>query len=80
MYGKYGHPEDARWVFEEMTNRDVVTWNVMMRVFSQLGLEKEVFNLFHQMQNNCVKPTRVSFISIIDIFIRKVDTHMPMPQ
>ncbi|KAM6541935.1 hypothetical protein CsatB_006382 [Cannabis sativa] len=51
IYSKFGRIKEARGLFDLMPERDVVLWNVMLKVYLEMGLEKEVvylFNEFHQ--------------------------------
>ncbi|XP_031489461.1 pentatricopeptide repeat-containing protein At3g26782, mitochondrial-like [Nymphaea colorata] len=45
-YAKSSGISDARKLFDEMTERDVVSWNTMIAVYSQNGLAKEALDLF----------------------------------
>ncbi|KAJ7531184.1 hypothetical protein O6H91_14G035500 [Diphasiastrum complanatum] len=65
MYGKCGSPEHARFVFEKMLERDVVSWTSMISVCAQHGLHKEAIKLFEEMQTKGVKPNRVTVLSVL---------------
>ncbi|CAN6472430.1 unnamed protein product [Victoria cruziana] len=45
-YAKCRGISEARKLFDEMTERDIVTWNTMIAVYSQNGLAKEALDLF----------------------------------
>lgn len=66
MYGKCGSPNNAKWVFERMLMRDVVSWNAMTRVYTHNGLVKEAIQVFNQMQQIGVIPDKVTFSSVLD--------------
>eukprot|EP01018_Ginkgo_biloba_P015573 Gb_28676 [translate_table: standard] len=61
MYGKCGDLQNARKVFDEITERDVVSWNSMIARYAQNGCTVEAMSLFHQMPN----PDAVSWNAII---------------
>ncbi|XP_057862773.2 pentatricopeptide repeat-containing protein At2g13600 [Cryptomeria japonica] len=50
MYVKCGSLVDARKVFDQMEERDSVSWNVMIAVYRRHGYPQEALRLFHQMQ------------------------------
>lgn len=56
MYGKCGSVENAHKTFKEMNERDVISCNAMIAVFAQQGLEKDVLQIFRQMQQEGLTP------------------------
>ncbi|KAL5573008.1 hypothetical protein UlMin_022605 [Ulmus minor] len=46
MYGKCGLIRDARKVFDEMPDRNVVSWSGMISGYAQLGEDEEALRLF----------------------------------
>ncbi|OAY63324.1 Pentatricopeptide repeat-containing protein, chloroplastic [Ananas comosus] len=65
FYGKCGASADARNVFEEMPERNVVSWNSMLVAYVHNGLDEEALELFYDMRIELVEPTRVSVASIL---------------
>jgi len=66
MYTKCGCLEIALKVFDEMCERDVVSWNAMITGYALHGCGKEAIQLFEQMQNSSdVRPNRVTFIGLL---------------
>jgi pentatricopeptide repeat protein len=65
MYGKCGALDSARYVFERMAHRDVVTWNAIMAACAQNGHGKEAIAFFHEMQKDSVKPDEITFVSLL---------------
>lgn len=65
FYGKCGDLDDALQVFEEMPERNVVTWNSMLTGYVQNGLDEEALRMFYDMRVDGVKPTRVSIASFL---------------
>ncbi|OVA04359.1 Pentatricopeptide repeat [Macleaya cordata] len=47
MYSKIGDTESARWVFDRMPTRNLVSWNAMISGYVQNGLVFDGFDLFH---------------------------------
>ncbi|XP_043717297.1 pentatricopeptide repeat-containing protein At3g26782, mitochondrial isoform X2 [Telopea speciosissima] len=48
-YAKCGDLTIARKIFDEMPERDIVSWNSMMAVYAQNGLSAEALNVFYGM-------------------------------
>ncbi|XP_057847768.2 pentatricopeptide repeat-containing protein At2g22070 isoform X1 [Cryptomeria japonica] len=65
MYLKCGSLVDAREVFEEMTERDCFSWNVMIAAYRRHAYPHEALTLFRQMQQTDVKPNQFTFASIL---------------
>lgn len=66
MYGKCGRTKDARRMFFNMPQRNVITYNAMIAIFVQHGSWKEALQLFEQMQCDGVKPDKVSFMTLLN--------------
>nr|XP_024401449.1 pentatricopeptide repeat-containing protein At1g11290, chloroplastic-like isoform X2 [Physcomitrium patens] len=65
MYAKSGSIKDARLVFDEMAERNVITWNVMIGGLAQHGFGQEAFSLFLQMQEEGFVPDSTTYLSIL---------------
>ncbi|KAJ7534639.1 hypothetical protein O6H91_13G104000 [Diphasiastrum complanatum] len=65
MYAKCGHIEDARQVFNNMNERDVVSWNVMIAGYTQQGLGKEALTLLEQMRREGRRPDEVTYVNVL---------------
>lgn len=66
MYAKCGSIPEARQVFEQMVEKDVVTWTSITFGLIQLGHYDEAFELFLQMQKEGVKPDKVCFLNVLN--------------
>ncbi|XP_002969969.2 pentatricopeptide repeat-containing protein At4g33990 [Selaginella moellendorffii] len=66
MYGKCGSVDDAKSVFERMTNRDVVAWNAMVAAYAQNGHCRKAFKLFARMAAEKVAPNKSTYVSLLD--------------
>eukprot|EP00268_Persea_americana_P065351 TRINITY_DN8712_c0_g1_i1.p1 TRINITY_DN8712_c0_g1~~TRINITY_DN8712_c0_g1_i1.p1 ORF type:complete len:144 (-),score=25.43 TRINITY_DN8712_c0_g1_i1:148-579(-) len=49
MYARCGLVDDARYVFDEMPDRDVVSWTAMVAGFAKAGLMKDARRVFDEM-------------------------------
>ncbi|KAJ7528001.1 hypothetical protein O6H91_16G079800 [Diphasiastrum complanatum] len=65
MYAKCGCTEDARELFDNMSERNVVSWTAMIAGYAQNGLAQEALALFEQMQREGTKPNEVTYISVL---------------
>ncbi|MCO5609570.1 hypothetical protein L7F22_063800 [Adiantum nelumboides] len=66
MYGKCGLLEAAWQVFQQLQERTVISWNVMLGVFTQHGEIVKGFYLFGTMQKQGVLPEQFTFVHILD--------------
>ncbi|XP_055825036.1 pentatricopeptide repeat-containing protein At5g66520-like [Solanum dulcamara] len=65
MYAKCGCIEFSYQLFEQMPQRDVVTWGVIISSFATHGQAKVCFQLFDEMIESRVEPNGVVFVAIL---------------
>ncbi|KAK9665573.1 hypothetical protein RND81_14G120200 [Saponaria officinalis] len=65
MYAKCGCIDEGRIVFQRMTARDVISWNVMISGLAQNGCSDKALELFDDMRSEGVKPDNVTFVNIL---------------
>ncbi|MCO5583728.1 hypothetical protein L7F22_037642 [Adiantum nelumboides] len=65
MYSRCGSLQQARDVFDTMTRRDVVAWNVMIYACAQHQQSTEALKLFREMQLDGVMPDMVTFLNML---------------
>ncbi|KAJ7538130.1 hypothetical protein O6H91_11G035300 [Diphasiastrum complanatum] len=65
MYAKCGSIEDAFRVFENMSTRDVVSWNTMIAGYAMHGLGKEACCIFEQMKEKDARMDSVTFVGLL---------------
>eukprot|EP01018_Ginkgo_biloba_P003476 Gb_25272 [translate_table: standard] len=56
MYTKCGSIDDARQVFDKMSDRDTVSWSAMISGYAQNERSNEALTVFHRMQLEDMKP------------------------
>ncbi|KAJ7542712.1 hypothetical protein O6H91_09G007900 [Diphasiastrum complanatum] len=66
MYGKCGRLQDAQCLFDDILERNTLSWNVMLTLYNRHGKSDTTVRLFDQMQMERVQPDRVTFVSILD--------------
>ena len=66
-YCKHGLHSAGRRVFEEMPERDSVTYNAMKMACSKLGLYGEALDLFAAMRRASLDTSRFTFSSMLTV-------------
>ena len=66
MYVRGGSISDAREIFDNMSTRDVVSWNRIIAGYADHGLGDAALELAYQMQEKRVKPNKHTFISFLN--------------
>ncbi|KAL0854598.1 hypothetical protein Bca101_059750 [Brassica carinata] len=65
MYAKCGRVVDARKVFEEITERDLVSWNSMISGYLVAVCANEAVGLFGKMEEEGVEPDEKTLVSVL---------------
>ncbi|TKY71165.1 Pentatricopeptide repeat-containing protein [Spatholobus suberectus] len=65
MYAACGRIMDARLVFDKMSHRDVVTWNIMIDGYSQSGHYDHVLNLYEEMKTSGMEPDAIILCTLL---------------
>jgi pentatricopeptide repeat protein len=65
MYAKCGHIGIARQVFDNMSSRNVVSWNAMILGYAIHGHGEDALALFSQMQQTDIKADHITFIGVL---------------
>eukprot|EP00250_Pteridium_aquilinum_P035405 c9353_g1_i1 orf=87-1898(+) len=65
MYASMGSLEDAHAVFFHLPEKNIVTWTAMAAGYTQNGRSEEALQFFQQMQQEGLRPDRVTLISIL---------------
>lgn len=65
MYAKCGNIFDSWKIFNEMFDRDLVTWTSMMIGYGAHGYGKEAVELFDEMVKSGVRPDRIMFMAVL---------------
>ncbi|KAL2509821.1 putative pentatricopeptide repeat-containing protein [Forsythia ovata] len=70
MYTKCGNMEKARAVFEDMPERDIVSWSAMIQGYAANGLPKEALEIFHRMQKDNLRPDCYAMVGVLSACAR----------
>ncbi|KAK9122821.1 hypothetical protein Sjap_012423 [Stephania japonica] len=65
MYMKCGGVEDAWRVFDEIPERDLVTWTVMISGYVECGNAREALVMFDRMLDEGVVPDRQTMVTVV---------------
>ena len=65
MYAACGRIMDARLVFDKMSHRDVVTWNIMIDGYSQSGHYDHVLRLYEEMKGSGMEPDSIILCTVL---------------
>ncbi|TXG74322.1 hypothetical protein EZV62_002901 [Acer yangbiense] len=79
MYAKCGSVEDAKKLFDEMEEKDIVswttmidgtaTWNALISAYDQNGKPQEALAIFHQLQlSKNANPDELTFVSTLSSY------------
>ncbi|KAK9088203.1 hypothetical protein Scep_027285 [Stephania cephalantha] len=65
MYARCGDSGGARDVFDEITERDVVSWNAMISGYLKMGCAAEAVVLFRRMRVAGFEPDEMTLVSVL---------------
>ncbi|KAH7845616.1 hypothetical protein Vadar_004078 [Vaccinium darrowii] len=65
MYAKCGSINQARQLFDEMPERDVISWSTMIGGLANHGKAHEAIKLFQEMQRFKVEPNEITFVGLL---------------
>eukprot|EP01018_Ginkgo_biloba_P039899 Gb_02544 [translate_table: standard] len=65
MYAKCGCIDNARKMFDKISERDVVSWNAMIAGYAQHGYGNQAIQIFKEMQQEGMEPNIVTFIGVL---------------
>ncbi|MCO5576376.1 hypothetical protein L7F22_030186 [Adiantum nelumboides] len=65
MYCRCRHLEDARFLFNNLPSRNIVTWGSLIAGYAQHGYSSSAANLFARMIWEGIRPNRVILLSVL---------------
>ncbi|KAK3154651.1 hypothetical protein QOZ80_2BG0193370 [Eleusine coracana subsp. coracana] len=66
MYGKCGNVKGARWIFDEVSDRDLTSWNSLINCLAIHGHSKHAITVFDAMRDEGVEPDAVTFVGLLN--------------
>ncbi|KAE9607568.1 hypothetical protein Lal_00026696 [Lupinus albus] len=70
MYAKCGDIGRARWLFDGMANKNVVSWNLMINGYVKMGNADECIRLFNMMQLSGLKPDQITISNVLNVYFQ----------
>nr|UPT49776.1 pentatricopeptide repeat protein AaPPR1420 [Agave angustifolia] len=67
MYAKCGCADNARYVFDRMADRDVVSWTAMIGRYFDARRRQEGLGLFAEMLRSGIQPNDFTFAGVLDV-------------
>jgi pentatricopeptide repeat protein len=65
VYAKCGLLENAKKMFVEMTDRNIVSWNALIFAYGQNGEGRRAIEMFERMVMSGLRPELISFLSLL---------------
>ncbi|KAG0592855.1 hypothetical protein KC19_1G285400 [Ceratodon purpureus] len=83
MYAKCGSIQEARRIFDNLMDHDIISWTVMIGAYAQSGDGKEAYRLILEMEQDGFKPDAITYLSILNAcasagaleWVKKVHRH-----
>ncbi|KAL9993239.1 putative tetratricopeptide-like helical domain superfamily [Helianthus debilis subsp. tardiflorus] len=65
VYSKCSSIYDARQMFDEMSEKDIVVWNAMLFGYTQISENENALKLYRELQLSFQKPNEYTFVALI---------------
>ncbi|GAV87549.1 PPR domain-containing protein/PPR_2 domain-containing protein/DYW_deaminase domain-containing protein [Cephalotus follicularis] len=70
LYAKCGEIDQARWLFDRMKRKNVVSWNLMISGYLKTGQPEKCISLFREMQSSGLKPDEITLSNILGAYFQ----------
>ncbi|XP_043704726.1 pentatricopeptide repeat-containing protein At3g20730 [Telopea speciosissima] len=65
MYAKSGEIEDANRAFDDIKEKNVISWTSLISGYGKHGYGEKAIKLFEKMEDNKLKPNDVTFLTLL---------------
>ncbi|KAL6005505.1 hypothetical protein ACLOJK_006072 [Asimina triloba] len=65
MYAECGNVDEANWLFNQMGERDVISWSTMIGGLANHGRAQQALALFEEMKRANVTPNSITFLGLL---------------
>ncbi|MCD7473083.1 hypothetical protein HAX54_014670 [Datura stramonium] len=72
----YGLHEDAHGIFKRMTQRDLTTWNLMVRAYAENDCPDQAVSLFTELQHHKMRPDAMSILSLLPVCAQMASSNL----
>ncbi|XP_062010882.1 pentatricopeptide repeat-containing protein At2g22410, mitochondrial-like [Rosa rugosa] len=76
VYGVCGLIHCARNVFDEMSERSLVSWNSIIGGYAGVGSWKEAFGLFREMRDFGIEPDKFTLVNLLSVCSQACDLEL----
>lgn len=66
MYGKCGSLKEAQWIFENLSDKSLTTWNSLINCFALHGHSESAISAFDKMREAGVVPDEITFVGLLN--------------
>ncbi|KAK4280632.1 hypothetical protein QN277_012234 [Acacia crassicarpa] len=71
MYANCGDIGRARWLFDKVVDKNVVSWNLMISIYVKKGNPDECIHLFDKMQLSGFKPDQITVSNVLNAYFQR---------
>lgn len=75
-YVGLGSHHDANMIFSGMSETDLTTWNLMVRVYAENDCPEQAVSLFHELQARRLKPDVMTIMSLLPVCTQMASVHL----
>ncbi|KAJ1386505.1 Tetratricopeptide-like helical domain superfamily [Sesbania bispinosa] len=75
-YVGLGSHHDANMVFSAMSETDITTWNLMVRVYAENDCPEQALELFSELQARGMKPDAMTIMSLLPVCTQMASVHL----
>ncbi|XP_061376129.1 putative pentatricopeptide repeat-containing protein At5g08490 isoform X2 [Gastrolobium bilobum] len=75
-YVGLGSHHDANMIFSGMSETDLTTWNLMVRVYAENDCPEQALSLFYDLQARGMKPDVVTIMSLLPVCTQMASVHL----
>ncbi|XP_054821201.1 putative pentatricopeptide repeat-containing protein At5g08490 [Prosopis cineraria] len=75
-YVDLGSHHDANMIFKGMSEKDITTWNLMVRVYAENDFPEQAFCLFSELQDQGMRPDAVTIMSFLPVCTQMASVHL----
>ncbi|KAK3016280.1 hypothetical protein RJ639_007352 [Escallonia herrerae] len=71
-----GSHDAAHSLFNRMSERDITTWNLMVRAYAENECAGQALSMFHELQSHAMKPDAVTVMSLLPVCAQIASVHL----